>query len=106
MPGETCDDALAAAERERQAGIATVFTYLGENLTDAGASGRAAAHYHAVLDRIAEHGLPTEISVKLTHLGLDVDPSVASAAFEGLAAHAERLGNWAWIDMEGSAYTE
>jgi len=106
MPGETLDDALAAAERERDAGIATVFTFLGENLTNEDASGRAAAHYHGVLDRVGERGLSTEISVKLTHLGLDVDESVARGAFDELATHAERLGNWAWIDMEGSAYTE
>jgi proline dehydrogenase len=106
MPGETLDEALAAAEHEREAGIGTVFTFLGENLTDAGATGRAAAHYHTVLDRVAERGLSTEISVKLTHLGLDVDPGLASEAFDGLAEHAERLGNWAWIDMEGSAYTD
>lgn len=106
MPGESLDDALAAAERERDVGTGTVFTFLGENLTDAGASGRAAAHYHEVLDRVAERGLSTEISVKLTHLGLEVDPGLATAAFDGLAEHAARLANWAWIDMEGSAYTE
>jgi proline dehydrogenase len=106
MPGETLDEALAAAERERDAGIGTVFTFLGENLTDAGATGRAAAHYHDVLDRVAERGLSTEISVKLTHLGLDVDPALAGEAFAGLAEHADRLHNWAWIDMEGSPYTD
>ena len=106
MPGESLDEALAAAERERRSGIGTVFTFLGENLTDAGATGRAATHYHDVLDRVAERGLSAEISVKLTHLGLDVDPALAAAAFDDLAEHAERLANWAWIDMEGSAYTE
>jgi len=106
MPGESLDDALAAAETERAAGIGTVFTFLGENVTDPGATGRAATHYHDVLDRVAQRGLSTEISVKLTHLGLDVDPALATAAFDGLAEHAQRLGNWAWIDMEGSAYTD
>jgi proline dehydrogenase len=106
MPGERVEDALAAAEREREAGIGTVFTFLGENLTDQDATGRAAAHYHDVLDRIAERGLSTEISLKLTHLGLDLDPALAASSFDALAEHAERVGTWAWIDMEGSAYTE
>ena len=106
MPGETLDEALAAAERHRDLGIATVFTFLGENVTDLEAARRDAEHYHGVLDRVHERGLDTEISVKLTHFGLEIDPAVAAASLEGLARHAAQTGNWVWIDMEGSAYTE
>ncbi len=34
MPGETLDDALAAACVLRENGLGTVFTYLGENVAD------------------------------------------------------------------------
>jgi proline dehydrogenase len=106
MPGEHLEDALAAAEAYRGQGIGTVFTFLGENVTDPAAAHRDAEHYHAVLEAVAARGLDTEISVKLTHFGLEVDPAAALADMGALADHAARLGNWVWIDMEGSAYTE
>ncbi|MFI5254030.1 MAG: proline dehydrogenase family protein [Candidatus Limnocylindrales bacterium] len=106
MPGETAAEALAAAETHRAWGIDVVFTLLGENLTDLSEARTVADAYHALLDEIAQRGLDGEISLKLTQLGLDLDPEAAFGHFERLAAHAGEKGSWAWIDMEGSAYTE
>jgi proline dehydrogenase len=106
MPGEELADALAAADANRALGIGSVFTFLGENVTDLDAAARDVEHYHGALDQAAERGLGTEISFKLTHFGLDIDPAFAQASLEGLADHAARLGTWAWVDMEGSAVTE
>ena len=106
MPGERLTDALDAAEALRARGLGSVFTFLGENVTDLAAARRVVDHYHEVLDRVAERRLQTEISVKLTHFGLDIDLDVAFENLHGLAEHAARLGNSVWIDMEGSAYTE
>jgi proline dehydrogenase len=106
MPGEELSDALAAAARYRALGIGTVFTFLGENVTDLDAAARDVEHYHLAMDRAAERGLGTEISAKLTHFGLDIDPAFAQASLEGLADHAARIGTWVWVDMEGSAETE
>jgi proline dehydrogenase len=106
MPGEELADALAAAETYRALGIGSVFTFLGENVTDLDTAKRDVDHYHGALEQAAERGLDTEISAKLTHFGLDLDPAFAQASLEGLADHAARLGTWVWIDMEGSASTE
>jgi len=106
MPGERLTDALDAAEALRARGLGSVFTFLGENVTDLAAARRVVDHYHEVLDQVAERRLETEISVKLTHFGLDIDLDVAFENLDGLAEHAARLGNSVWIDMEGSAYTE
>jgi proline dehydrogenase len=106
MPGEQLSDALAAAERCRALGIGSVFTFLGENVTDLDAAARDVEHYHGALEQAAERGLDTEISAKLTHFGLDIDPAFAQSSLEGLADHAARLGTWVWVDMEGSAVTE
>ena len=65
-----------------------------------------AAHYHEVLARTSAAGLGTEISVKLTQLGFDIDPAGAERLFRELALAAEEAGTWAWIDMEGSDYVE
>ena len=106
MPGERLADALDAAEAQRAAGLGSVFTFLGENVTDLAAARRVVDHYHEVLDRVAERDIDVELSVKLTHFGLDIDPDVAFASLDALVEHAARLRNWVWIDMEGSAYTE
>jgi proline dehydrogenase len=106
MPGEELSDALEAAARYRALGMGSVFTFLGENVTDLNAAARDVEHYHRALDQAAERGLDMEISAKLTHFGLDIDPAFAQASLEGLADHAARLGTWVWVDMEGSAVAE
>jgi proline dehydrogenase len=106
MPGETAEEALAAAEPFRAQGIGLLFTRLGENLSDLGEAQAVADHYHGLIDEIASRGLDGEISVKLTQLGLDLDPDATFAHGAALSEHAARSGKTFWIDMEGSAYTE
>ncbi len=106
MPGEEVADALRAAEAYGPDGIGSVLTLLGENLSSWSEAERVADHYHGVLDEVGLRGLDVEISVKLTQLGLDIDPEGAFGLFDALAGHAERNGTWAWVDIEGSAYTE
>ena len=106
MPGEELDDALAAARDLARAGLPTTFTHLGENVTDAARAAAAADHYAGALDRIREEGLDTEISVKLTHLGLDVDLDLAAGSVSRLAARAAAAGTRVWIDMESAPYVD
>lgn len=106
MPGETMEAALDAAEGFRKHGIGLLFTRLGENLAALDEAEAVAAHYHRLLDEIERRGMDAEISVKLTQLGLDLDPDTTLQLMASLAEHAARLGGVAWIDMEGSAYVE
>jgi proline dehydrogenase len=119
MPGETFEDALAAS---RALGVGTVLTRLGENLRNAAEAADVARHYREVLDRVRHgasrgdrsHGpapaavqdLDVEISVKLTQLGLDFSREECEGHLHALAGHARELGNWVWVDMESTAYTE
>jgi proline dehydrogenase len=106
MPGESVDEALAAAVTFQIEGLASLFTRLGENLTDVGESDAVANHYLGVLDEIHMRKLDGEVSVKLTQLGFDLDVDRAFEHASGLAARAAQDGRTFWIDMEGSAYTE
>jgi proline dehydrogenase len=106
MPGEAMEDALDAAAAFPPKGVSIIFTHLGENLSALAEAQAVEDHYHALLDEIERRGLPAELSVKLTQLGLDLDPGATTAHFARLAEHAARLGGVLWIDMEGSAYTE
>jgi proline dehydrogenase len=105
MPGETLDDALAAAETLRRKKVGTVFTHLGENVKDGAEAQQVTEHYLEVLKRIRESGLLAEISVKLTQLGLDLSPDLC---FEHLNAIVEgaRKDSTVWVDMEASNYVD
>jgi len=103
MPGETFEDALAAS---RALGVGTVLTRLGEHLRNAAEAADVAGHYREVLDRIRQEKMDVEISVKLTQLGLDFSREECEAHLHELARHAQSLGNWVWVDMESTAYTQ
>jgi proline dehydrogenase len=105
MPGETLDAALAAAQGLLQKQIGSVFTHLGENVSDRNEARKVTDHYLEVLDRIHQLNLPAEISVKLTQLGLDLSPDFC---FENLQRVIQRESDKAivWVDMEASNYVE
>jgi proline dehydrogenase len=105
MPGETAEDALAAARILQCQGLGIVFSHLGENITDANEARQVTEHYRSLLDRIRQWQLPGEISVKLTHLGLDLSPELCSENLATLIAQAgaDRV---VWIDMEASNYVD
>lgn len=106
MPGETIEAALGACVALHERGTSTVITQLGEAITDRAAAERVTEHYLGALDRIREAALPTELSVKPTHLGLDVGRDVCTAQVEALVEAASRTGNAVWVDMEGSRYVD
>jgi proline dehydrogenase len=105
MPGETPDDALAAAQNLREKKIRAVFTQLGENIADRSEAHQVTDHYIEVLERVRQQELQAEVSVKLTQLGLDLS---ADLCFDNLRSIIERAekSSTVWVDMEGSNYVD
>lgn len=107
MPGETLDDALGAArsmaERHR---IPVLITLLGENVADEAEAREVADHYIRAAERVAASGLDAELSLKPTHLGLDLGFDVAERNIRRIVEAAEAHGNWVWLDMEYSRYVD
>jgi proline dehydrogenase len=106
MPGERLEDALQAAEQLRAAGMSTVFTRLGESITDRAEAAAVAEHYLNVLDQAAHRRLDAQISVKLTQLGLDIDKGLCLEHLRLLAARAAAHQTSVWIDMEQHQYVD
>lgn len=108
MPGEDLDAALTAAHTLAARGMGSVLTHLGENVAGPGEAEQAARHYLEVLDRLAQHSLPGQLSVKLTHLGLGLDGGreACAAHLARIADRAAQISSFVWIDMESSAYTD
>ncbi len=106
VAGTTVEDALNATRAVNQRGMSVSVDNLGENVTNAEEAHQSAGLYHQLLDEITARGLNANISLKLTHMGLDVDPRVARELVWGLVQHAAQLNNFVRVDMEGSAYTQ
>jgi proline dehydrogenase len=107
MPGERIEDALGAAEAlAADHGIPATFTYLGENIETAADADRVVDHYLELLDLIEERGLDAEISVKPTHLGLDLGVDGTLGRIRRLAERSATLGRRLFLDMEAFEYVE
>jgi proline dehydrogenase len=105
MPGERAEDAIAAAQRLERSSLRTILSHLGENVSDRIAARDATQHYLDVLDQVAKLGLASELSLKLTQLGLDLD---FDFCLENFGRIAERVAQdkTLWVDMEQSAYVD
>ena len=106
MPGEDLGDALEASAELAKAGIGTVLTQLGEQVRSPGEAQSVRDHYLQVIDQLRERFLPTHVSVKLTHLGLEVGRDACTKHVVALATKAEEEGSFLWIDIEESRYVD
>jgi len=106
VAGTQVADALRATESVNAQGASVSIDNLGENVTNADEAKQSAELYHQMLDEIASRKLNANISLKLTHMGLDVDPKLAFGLVTELVGHAVRINNFVRVDMEGSPYTQ
>src|SRR5215468_97129 len=106
VAGTTIEEALAATRAVNQLGLSVSVDNLGENVTNPDEARHSAQLYHQMLDRMNEQGLDANVSLKLTHMGLDLDEEMAFRISSNLVEHAARINNFVRIDMEGSPYTQ
>lgn len=106
MPGETLGAALEAADGLGRQGLPTVLTNLGENVTDLAEASAVTCHYSEAMERVAGLGVDCEISLKLTHLGLDLGQEAAYGNLLSVLETACGFESYVWTDMEGSEYTD
>jgi proline dehydrogenase len=108
VAGTKIADAVRATQTVNRAGMSVTVDNLGENVTNPEEARHSAQLYHQVLDEIAANHLNANISLKLTHMGLDVDEQLARELVSGLVAKAAsmRPPGFVRVDMEGSPYTQ
>jgi proline dehydrogenase len=107
VAGTQVEDALRAARTVNQSGPSVSIDNLGENVTNADEARASAQLYHRLLDEIAAQKLNANISLKLTHMGLDVEEQLARDLVTELVTKAAAMSprNFVRVDMEGSPYT-
>lgn len=106
VAGETVDAAIAETRALNSNRVATTLDLLGENVDD---PDKAALYTNAQIDllqRIQREQVRSNVSLKLTMLGMDVSDDLAAENIHRIVAEAARLKSFVRIDMEGSPYTE
>jgi proline dehydrogenase len=106
VAGETLDDAVEVARKVNGAMQLASLDLLGENVSDEAGARQAAENYLAIFERIEREKLDSNVSLKLTQLGIDLDEGLCQELLEKIIARAAAQGNFVRIDMEGSPYTE
>ena len=106
VAGESLDQLVPVLRRLNERGLLTNTTLLGEGVSSAEETHAVVAAYREVLDRIRAEGLKTNVALKLTHLGLDLDEPLAYENVAALAEHAASLANFVRIDMEESRWVD
>jgi proline dehydrogenase len=108
VAGTEIADAVRATQAINRAGMSVSIDNLGENVTNPDEARRSAQLYHQILEAIVAHQLNANISLKLTHMGLDVDEQLARDIVSGLVVKAASMNppGFVRVDMEGSPYTQ
>src|ERR1700694_3405293 len=106
VPGEDLAPAVQAARQSTRAGMSISLDHLGENVLSREDAERARQAYTDALDRIAAENLDANVSLKLTHLGLDLSDDFCAEQLRIVTQRAAALRNFVRVDMEGSAYTD
>jgi proline dehydrogenase len=108
VAGTEIADAVRATQTINRASMSVSIDNLGENVTNPDEARHSAQLYHQILDAIVANQLNANISLKLTHMGLDVDEKLAREIVSGLVTKAAAMDppGFVRVDMEGSPYTQ
>jgi proline dehydrogenase len=106
VAGETLDDALRCVKSLQCQGCMATVDVLGEDITRLEETEQTVTDYRQALEAISSRGLDSNISVKLTALGLKIDPAVCRRQFWRILEAAQARGNFVRIDMEDSSVTD
>jgi proline dehydrogenase len=106
VAGEYRDDAVKAVMTLNRDGVIATLDQLGENVSRPEQAEAVCAEYLRLFDDIGRMKLKSNVSTKLTALGLDIGEEFCLGLMRRILARAGEMGNFVRIDMEGSAYTE
>ncbi len=106
IAGTTLDDAVGVVERLNADGKLATIDVLGEEITREDEARAIAQAYRDVFDEIERKQLESNVSVKLTALGLGLSYDMCRANLEDVVRQAADDHNFVRIDMEDSSTTD
>lgn len=106
VAGEKLEDALNAVQALNTNGINATLDHLGEHTTTPDDARRAAQEIIQILDAIAKSGVSSNVSLKLTQIGLALDQSLCEENLRSILEVAQKHDNFVRIDMEDSPWVD
>ena len=106
VAGETIAEAVAAIREINRERCSASFDHLNESVANAAEAEGEVREYLHILDQIDQTGIDSNVSIKLTQFGLELDPELAYRNARTVVAEAARRGQFVRIDMESSAVTQ
>jgi len=103
VAGETVEQMVQAVQQLNQEGCMATIDVLGEFVATPQEAREAAEMYRHVLRLIRHEGLNANVSIKLSQMGLLLDPMLCLELMREIVQAAEQLDNFVRIDMEDSA---
>jgi proline dehydrogenase len=106
VAGETVETAIEAVRDLNRRQITATLDLLGESVNHESDAAQARDTYLRMLDQIAESGVQSNVSVKLTQMGFDISEDACLANMSAILEKAKARQNFVRLDMESSAYTQ
>jgi proline dehydrogenase len=106
VAGETIAEAVEAIRQINVEGCTASFDHLNESVSSAPETYEEVSEYQHILAAIDETGIQSNVSIKLTQFGLEIDAELAYTNARTVVADAARRGNFVRVDMEGSNVTQ
>lgn len=106
IAGPTPEDAIGTVRDFNAQGVGGIVSSLGEHVQDPAVAREGVEEYKELLDLLAGEGLDGSISVKPTHMGLEISEELAGGNLLEVTSHAQELGEFVWVDMERSTFTD
>lgn len=106
VAGEELHEALDTIAHLNYEGFAASLDLLGENVKDEEGTKKVVQDYLEILDEITKHDSNSDVSIKLTQLGLAISRDLCVENVESILEKAKENENFVYFDMEESAYTE
>lgn len=106
IAGETLNDAMAMVAKLNNEGAMATMDVLGEFVKSSELARQETEHSIRVLEEITRRNVESNLSVKLTSLGMDIDDEFCYQNLRRVVGRAAALGNFVRIDMENSPYTD
>ena len=106
VAGETLDEALTVVRNLNGQGAMATVDVLGEEVKEKEKALAAVEEYLRLFEAIHAQGLDSNVSIKLTLLGLKIDEGFCRDNVDRITETAKRFGNFVRIDMEDHTTTD
>lgn len=106
VAGEDIEEAIAAIREINKLNCTASFDHLNESVANKAETEEEVREYLNILSRIDETGIRSNVSIKLTQFGLDIDPELTYRNARTVVEDAARRNNFVRVDMEQSGVTQ